>query len=58
MYGEDVYANRTALTVEFDYRWQIVKNGKFLREPSLRETTKKKLDLHFSINGEGADRVT
>ena len=41
LYGEDVDANRTPLTAEFDYRWQIIKDGQFLREPSLRETTKR-----------------
>ena len=40
LYGENVDANRTPLTAEFDYRWQIVKDDQFLREPSLRETTK------------------
>ena len=27
LYGEDAAAKRTPLTVEFDYRWQIVKDG-------------------------------
>ena len=55
LYGEDVDANQTSLTAEFDYRWQIVKDGKFLREPSLRKTTKKWMTLHFSVNKEGAE---
>ena len=55
LYGEDVDSNRTPLTSEFDYRWQIVKDGKFLREPSLRKTTKKWMTLHFSVNKEGAE---
>ena len=56
LYGEDVDANRTPLTAEFDYRWQIVKDGQFLREPSLRETTKRWMDfLHLSVDGEGVD---
>ena len=58
LYGEDVYPNRTPLTTEFDDQWQIVKDGQFLREPSLRETTKIWMDLHLSIDGEGADWVT
>ena len=29
-----------------------------MREPSLRETTKKWMALHMSIDGEGADLVT
>ena len=35
--GKDVDANRTPLTAEFNYRWQIIKNGQVLRESSLRE---------------------
>ena len=41
LYGEIVDATRTPLTTEFDYHWQIVKDDQFLREPSLRETTKR-----------------
>ena len=55
LYGENVDANRTPLTTEFDYRWQIVKDGKFLRELLLRETTKKWTTLHLSVNREGAE---
>ena len=55
LYGEGVDATRTPLTVEFDYRWQLVKDGQFLREPSLRETTKRWMDLHLSVDREGAD---
>ena len=58
LYNEDVDANRTPLTAEFDYRSQIVKDGHFLREPSLRETTKRWMTLHLSVDGEGADWVT
>ena len=57
LYGEDVDANRTPLTAEFNYRWQIVKDGQFLREPSLRETTKRWMSLHLSVDGEGVDCV-
>ena len=41
LYGVGVEATRTPLTTEFDYRCQIVKDVQFLREPSLRETTKR-----------------
>ena len=41
LYGEVFYATRTPLTAEFDYGWKIVKDGQFLREPSLRDTTKR-----------------
>ena len=51
MYGKDVDANRTPLIPEFDYRWQIVKDCQFLCEPSLRETTRRWMDLHLSIDG-------
>ena len=58
LYGEDVDANWTPLTTEFDYRWQVIRDGQFLRETSLRETTKKWMALHLSIDREGADWVT
>ncbi|TMW99023.1 hypothetical protein EJD97_003176, partial [Solanum chilense] len=58
LYGHDVDANRTPLTAEFDYLWKIVKDRQLLRETSLRETTKRWIDLHFSFDGEGADWVT
>ncbi|MFV1326975.1 hypothetical protein QMK91_29520, partial [Klebsiella pneumoniae] len=58
LYNEDVDATRTLLTVEFDYWWQIVKDGQLLREPSLRETTKRWMALHLSVDGEGVDWVT
>ena len=58
LYGESVDATRIPLTTKFDYRWHIVKDGQFLREPSLRETTKRWMDLHLSVDGEGADWVT
>ena len=32
LYGDNVDDNRTPLTAEFDYRWQIVKDGQFLRD--------------------------
>ena len=41
LYGESADATRTPITAEFDYRWQVVKDGEFLREPALRETTKR-----------------
>ena len=55
LYDENTDGNRTPLTAEFDYRWQIVKDGQFLREPLLRETTKRWMALHLSFDGEGAD---
>ena len=39
LYGESIDAIRTPITAEFDYRWQIVKDGQFLRDPAVRETT-------------------
>ena len=41
LYGESANAMRTPITAEFDYRWQIVKDGQFLREQALRKTTKR-----------------
>ena len=58
LYGKGVDATWTPLTAEFDYCWQIVKDGQFLREPSLRETTKRWMAMHLSVDGEGADWVT
>ena len=42
---------------EFTYRWKIVKDGQFLHEPSLRETTKRWMAQHLSIDGEVVDWV-
>ena len=58
LYGKDVDANRTPLTTELDYRWQIIKDSQFLHEPSLRETTKSWMVVHLSIDEEGIDLVT
>ena len=58
LYGESVDATRTPLTAEFDYCWQIVKDSQLLRKPSVRETTKRWMALHLSVDGEGADWVT
>ena len=58
LYGKGVDATRTPLTIEFDYRWKIVKDGQFLCEPSLRETTKRWMALHLSVDGEGVDWIT
>ena len=58
LYGESIDATRTPRTAEFDYRWQIVKDGQFLRESALRETTKRWMALHVLVDGEGADWVT
>ena len=58
LYGESANTTQTPITGEFDYRWQIVKDGQFLREPALRETTKRWMTLHLSVDGEGADWVT
>ena len=55
LYGEGVDATRTPFTAEFDFLWQIVKDGQFLRELSLRETPKRLMALHLSVDGEGTD---
>ena len=47
LYGESADATQTPITTEFDYRWQIVKDGQFLREPALRETTKRWMAQHL-----------
>lgn len=58
LYDENVDENRTPLTAEFDFRWQIVKDVQFMREPSLRETSNRWITPHLCIYGEGADWVT
>ena len=58
LYGETTDATRTPITAEFDYRWQIVKDDQFLHEPAVRETTKRWMALHSSVDGEGANWVT
>ena len=58
LYGESADATWTPITAEFDYRWQKVKDGKFLHEPALRETTRRWMALHLSVDEEGADWVT
>ena len=58
LYNEGADATRTPHTAEFDYRMLIAKDGQFLREPSLRKTTKRWMALHLSVDGEGAYWVT
>ena len=58
LYGEGVDSTQTPLIAEFDYRWQLVKDGQFMREPSVRETTKRWLSLHLLVDGEHANWVT
>ena len=58
LYGENVDTKCTSLTKKLDYRWPIVKDGQFLHGQSLRETTKRWMALHLSVDGEGADWVT
>ncbi|TMW98412.1 hypothetical protein EJD97_004098 [Solanum chilense] len=57
LYGEDVDTTKTPLTAEFDYLWKIVKDGRFLCESSLRETTKRWMAQHLSIDREAIDWV-
>ena len=58
LYCDIIDANLTPLTAEFNYRWKLVKDGQFLREPSLRETTKRWMALYLSVDGDGANWVT
>ena len=53
----DVDTTRTPLTAEFDYRWKLIKDGRFQREPNMRETTKWYITHHLSVDGEAADWV-
>ena len=54
LYGEATDAGRILLTLELDYRWNMVKNGHFQRDRDLRESTKKWIAQKISIDGEGA----
>ena len=57
LYGEDVDATGTFFTAEFNYRWKLVKDGWFLHELELRETTKRWLAQYLSIDGEAVEWV-
>ena len=57
LYGAYVYASRTPLTIQFDYRWKLIKDGQFKREPDVRETTKQWIAQHLSVVGEAVDWV-
>lgn len=57
LYGKDVDFTRTPLTVEFEYRWKLVKDGRFLRQPEPRETNKRWLAQYLSIDGKAANLV-
>ena len=56
-YGENVDATRNPLTTKFNYQWKMVKDGQFLRETELRETTKWWTDKYLSLDREVADWV-
>ena len=55
LYIQDVDANRTTLTAKCDYQWKTFKDCQFLREPSLRETTKRWMVLHLFVDVEDDD---
>lgn len=57
IYGADFNATWAALTTEFDYQWKVIKDGRFQREPELRETTKWCIAQYLSVDGEVADWV-
>ena len=57
LYGEDVDATCTPLIAEFDNWWKLVKDGCFMREPELRQTTKRWIAQYLSVDGEAGDWV-
>ena len=57
LHGTDVDFTWTPLTVEFDYRWKLIKDGRFQCETEFRETTKRWISKYLSIDGEAADWV-
>ena len=57
LYDEDVDATRTPLTIEFNFRWKLIKDERFMWEPELRETTKRWIAQYLSVDAVAADRV-
>lgn len=45
-------AERLPLTLEFDYRWDVVKSGNFRQNREMRDPTKKFIAQQISIDGE------
>ena len=57
LHGEDIDATRTLLTTEYDYRWKVVKVYRFQHELDVRETSRKWIEQHLSLDGEAVYRV-
>lgn len=57
LYRVDTDSNRAPLTPEFDYWWYMIKKGYFHRDKDARDTTKRQIAQHISIDIEGADWV-
>ena len=45
------------LPPEFDYRWDMINQGHFKRDKTLRETTKRWITQHISVDHESVDSV-
>ena len=57
LYGTDADATRTPFIAEFDYRWKLITDDLFQCEPNVRDTTKRLIPDHLSVDGEAADWV-
>lgn len=57
LYGAKVDSTRDPLTAEFKYRWKLIKDGQFQREPDVIETTKRWIAQHLSMDSEAANWV-
>ena len=57
LYGVDTNITRDPLNLEFDYCLKLIKEGHFQRDKVVRETTKRWIDQHISLDREGADQM-
>lgn len=54
LYGESSDVTQDLLTLEFSYRWDMVKSFQFHRIVDKKETAKRCIAQHLSIDREGA----
>lgn len=57
LYGADVDATKTSLTVEFYCRWKLINDGRFQRERDVWEITKRWMANNLFVDDEAADWV-
>lgn len=54
-YGLSTISARDPISPDFDYRWDLVRSGKFQRSRDKRESTKKWIAQQLFIDNEGGD---